>query len=125
MEREKALEFIRKGEAFAADPACREVMRYFGEFIDLYYQKDEYSGDLNYLNKLQSSYQHFWSALRKASGGAGLSDAGLREYLGNPDNFTPEQWKNLQDLKQRMKQTRRVVGSAHRRLKKNANTMRI
>ena len=103
MDLEKVRELIKKGSRFAStDKACLELAECFGEFTDLYNQREEHQGSPEFLQKMRDAYMKFMVLFKKVSGQFGLSVDELMEHFRNPANFSAEEWRQMQALKQRL-----------------------
>ncbi len=116
------IETVRAAKETAPSYETHELAEHFEEFLTLYQDKDSFDTNPDYRSKLTRSYKQVWNGLEKLALSFGLSIDQIRAYFENQSNFTPQQWANIQSVKQevdsQMKEDETPTLSPSKKLKK-------
>ncbi|MBI5272962.1 MAG: hypothetical protein HY861_03155 [Chlamydiia bacterium] len=101
MDTEKVLEILKKAKETAPNGKMYALVESFEEFLSLYNQKDTMIfQEPGFFGKLQDSYKRLWETFEQTAMSYGLSVKLLKEYFSDSRNFTGQQWREMQALKQ-------------------------
>lgn len=124
MELDKIKEIIENARAAAKNEEFRQLVDRFEAFILLYDQKEKAQEDPNFRMKLDDSCRQFWNAFEKVSASFGLTPDAFKAFFENPANFSPQQWSQMQTIKQQFT-AEKIAPSSPKKLRKTHKKLRI
>jgi len=102
-------------------PELSSLADAFDGFLELYLiRNQEHRDQKKFQEHLRDSFRILWDTFDRVAASKGLNANEMSQHLANPSNFTPEQWQEIQTVKEDFQHLEIPKGSKrHNKQKKN------
>ncbi len=110
---EKLMELIEESKDLQQvnlDPILMQAVQFFEELRQAYALANDHDRKELVL-MMQSLYQKLQTVTKKVAEKAGMSEEELYTYSENPSNFSPDQWRMVQETKKKLFESVRQFSS--------------
>ncbi|PIS02078.1 MAG: hypothetical protein COT85_08045 [Chlamydiae bacterium CG10_big_fil_rev_8_21_14_0_10_42_34] len=118
-------ELIDDAKMKAPSEAVFDLVKEFEQFASNIVQLSCKQGDeaefKAYMDQMKESHERLRSQFERAAASYGMTFEQFCEYLETPSNFAPADWKEMQTVKEQIKQTLDVPQTAQKNSKLNKN----
>ncbi|HSX03501.1 MAG TPA: hypothetical protein VLG76_02100 [Rhabdochlamydiaceae bacterium] len=95
------IEKANDDKSFKLEDVLREAVAFF-DGIRMAYMKASKEEKEELLHMMNGLYRRLQETSKQIGEKVGMSEEGLKDYSENPNNFSPEQWKFLQESKNKL-----------------------
>jgi hypothetical protein len=82
----------------------RELAESFESFVELYHSKDQLLYEPGFLPALQAAHLKLKEKFELAAEKNGMTGEGMRAYFEAPENFSKDDWSQMESLRQEIKE---------------------
>lgn len=94
-------ELIKEAKKGGIPPEFETLVKDLEAFTAIYERQENHAGDQAFAREFEAKRDQLLASFNEVTRSLGITSDMLQDYFGNPRNFTEEQWKELEKVREK------------------------